>query len=151
MMPASAPSCWAQGLQPRRTTNMPFGFLLRVGFYGRDHRGSPILLPRAYPLPNTMPQPRRDGGIRLPASPAAAHAPRAAKQPRRERPSSRAAEQRDELAARHSITSSASSRNDSGIERPSALAVLRLTHSLNFVGWTTGRSAGFSPRRIRAT
>jgi hypothetical protein len=24
---------------------MPFGFLLRVGFYGRDHRGSLILLP----------------------------------------------------------------------------------------------------------
>src|SRR5262245_45644100 len=29
-------------------------FLLRVEFYGRDHRGSPILLPQAYPLPNTM-------------------------------------------------------------------------------------------------
>src|SRR4051812_36617618 len=24
---------------------MPFGFLLRVGFYGRDHMGSPLLLP----------------------------------------------------------------------------------------------------------
>src|SRR5262245_31893168 len=29
---------------------MPFGFLLRVGFYGRDHRGSPVLLPTSlYP------------------------------------------------------------------------------------------------------
>ena len=45
IMPASAPSCWAQGLQPRHTRNMPFGFLLRVGFYGRDHRGSAVLLP----------------------------------------------------------------------------------------------------------
>src|SRR5215470_4260669 len=46
---------------------------------------------------------------------------------RRERPCCRcAAEQRDELAASHSITSSARSRNDSGIVRPSTLAVLRL-------------------------
>src|SRR5262249_59949802 len=47
---------------------------------------------------------------------------------------SRAAEQRDELAARHSITSSARSRNDSGIVRPSALAVVRLMTRSNFVG-----------------
>src|SRR5262245_5755018 len=50
---------------------------------------------------------------------------------RRDRPASRrAAEQRDERAASdHSITSSARSRNDSGIARPSALAVLRLMTS----------------------
>ena len=41
----------------------------------------------------------------------------------------RAAEQRDELAALHSITSSASSRNESGIVSPSAFAVLRFTIS----------------------
>src|SRR5262249_18446321 len=51
---------------------------------------------------------------------------------RRERPrGSRAAEQRNELAALHlrdhSITSSASRRNGSGIVSPSAFAVLRLT------------------------
>jgi hypothetical protein len=43
---------------------------------------------------------------------------------RRERPRHHATEQRDEVAPLHSITLSASSRNDSGIERPSALAVL---------------------------
>src|SRR5262249_934248 len=48
---------------------------------------------------------------------------------RRERPGcDRTAEKRYELAPpHHSITSSARSRNDSGIWRPSALAVVRLT------------------------
>src|SRR5213076_73549 len=55
--------------------------------------------------------------------------------PCRERPCGRrAAEQRDELAAVHSITSSASASNLSGISRPSAFAVLTLTTSGNFVG-----------------
>src|SRR5262245_30586286 len=45
---------------------------------------------------------------------------------RRQRPCRRAAEQRDELAAFHSITSSASASSLSGTSRPSALAVLRL-------------------------
>src|SRR5215831_4511167 len=51
---------------------------------------------------------------------------------RRERPSRRrAAEQRDELAPFHSITSSARSRNDSGMVSPSALAMVRLMTSSN--------------------
>src|SRR5262249_12244477 len=46
---------------------------------------------------------------------------------RRERPrGSRAAEQPDELPPPHSITSSASSTNESGIVSPIALAALRL-------------------------
>src|SRR5262245_27533831 len=46
---------------------------------------------------------------------------------RRERPRRRcAAEQRDEFAALHSITSSARTRNVSGMVSPSALAVVRL-------------------------
>src|SRR5262249_6654205 len=45
---------------------------------------------------------------------------------RRERPRRRTAEQRDELATLHSITSSARSRNASGMVRRSALAVVRL-------------------------
>src|SRR5262249_2089248 len=54
---------------------------------------------------------------------------------RRDRPRSRTAEQRDEMAAAaHSITSSASASSLSGIWRPSALAVLRLMASSNFVG-----------------
>ena len=35
--------------------------------------------------------------------------------------------------------------------RPSALAVLRLMTSSNFVGCSTGRSAGFAPLRILST
>src|SRR5262249_12657603 len=71
----------------------------------------------------------------------------------RERPrGSRAAEQRDELAARtHSITSSAPPSRLSGTVRRSAVAVLRLITSSYLVGACTGRSAGFSPLRIRST
>src|ERR1700738_614855 len=47
----------------------------------------------------------------------------------------------------HSITSSARNRNDSGILRPSALAVVRLMMRSNLVGCSTGMSPGFAPRR----
>src|SRR5215468_3758971 len=68
--------------------------------------------------------------------------------PRRNRPSRRrAAEQRDELASLHSITSSARASSVGGTSRPSALAVLRLITNSYFVGAWTGRSAGFSPLR----
>src|SRR5262245_28514613 len=54
---------------------------------------------------------------------------------RHERPRGRrAAEKRDELAARHSITSSATASSLSGTVRPSALAVLRLMTKSNLVG-----------------
>ena len=46
---------------------------------------------------------------------------------------------------------SARSSTDGGIVRPRALAVLRLMTSSNFVGSSTGRSAGFAPLRIRST
>ena len=49
-------------------------------------------------------------------------------------PSRCAAEQRDELAARHSITSSARARTVAGRSRPSAFAVLRLTTSSYLFG-----------------
>jgi len=49
----------------------------------------------------------------------------------------------------HSITSSARSRIDCGTVRPSALAVLRLMTNSIFVICCTGRSAGFSPLRMR--
>jgi len=49
----------------------------------------------------------------------------------------------------YSITSSAMASTLDGIVRPSALAVLRLITSSNLVGCTTGRSAGFSPLRMR--
>src|SRR5262245_42889906 len=69
---------------------------------------------------------------------------------RRERPRHRrATAERDELAALHSITSAARASSLSGICRPSAFAVLRLMINGNFVACITGRSAGFSPLRIR--
>src|SRR5262249_19159786 len=70
---------------------------------------------------------------------------------RRERPRGRGTEERDELAAPHSINSSARSRTASGILSPSALAVVRLMTKSNLVGCSTGMSAGFAPRRILST
>src|SRR5262249_51458365 len=69
-----------------------------------------------------------------------------------QRPSRRrAAEQRDELAPRHSTTSSARASSISGTVSPSVFAVLRLIATSYFVGACTGRSAGFSPLRMRST
>src|SRR5262249_13995918 len=59
---------------------------------------------------------------------------------RHERPRRRAAEQRDELAPPHSITSSARSKKDSEIVKPSALAAVRLITSSNLVGCLTGNA-----------
>src|SRR5262249_25861116 len=71
--------------------------------------------------------------------------------PCRDRPSRRAADQRHEIASCHSITSSARASTVGGISRPSAFAVLRLITSSYLVGAWTGRSAGFSPLRMRST
>src|SRR5262245_19126854 len=69
---------------------------------------------------------------------------------RRNRPRGRnAADKRDERAALHSITSSASASSVGGMSKPSALAVTRLTTSSNLVGSATGMSAGFSPLRMQ--
>src|SRR5262249_26231007 len=68
----------------------------------------------------------------------------------RERPRPRrTAEQRYELAAFHSITSSARASSAGGTSRPSVLAVLRLMTIQNCVGNMIGSSAGFAPLRIR--
>src|SRR5262245_27156428 len=74
---------------------------------------------------------------------------------RRKGPRRRATDERDELAALHgrpfhSITSSARVSIVGGRSRPNALAALRLITSSNFVGCSTGRSAGFKPLRMRA-
>src|SRR5262249_12673825 len=71
--------------------------------------------------------------------------------PCREGPRHRAPEPCNELPPPHSITSSARASRFGGIVRPSALAVLRLITSSNLVGCCTGRSAGFSPLRMRPT
>src|SRR5262249_47427876 len=71
---------------------------------------------------------------------------------RRERPrGSAATEKRDERAPLHSITSSARASSVGGTVRPSALAVVRFTTKSNLVGCSTGRSAGFAPRRTLFT
>ena len=49
----------------------------------------------------------------------------------------------------YSITSLARSRKTSGIVRPSALAVFRLTTKSNLVGSVTGRSDGHAGGRLR--
>ena len=69
----------------------------------------------------------------------------------RERPCCRAAEQRDELASLHSITSSVRASSVAGMSRPSVFAVLRLTTSSYLVGACTGKSATLSPFRMRST
>jgi hypothetical protein len=51
----------------------------------------------------------------------------------------------------YSITSSARPRSAIGTVRPSALAVFRLMTNSTLVACWTGRSAGFSPFRIRPT
>src|SRR5436190_21655102 len=51
----------------------------------------------------------------------------------------------------HSITSSARARNVGDKSRPSALAVLRLTISSNFVGCSIGRSTVLAPFAILST
>src|SRR5262249_2019523 len=68
---------------------------------------------------------------------------------RRNRPRCRAAEQCDEVAAGHSISSSARPDSGSGTVMPSVLATLRLMKSSTFVTCCTGRSEGFSPFRMR--
>src|SRR6516164_4636039 len=51
----------------------------------------------------------------------------------------------------HSITSSARASKDWGTDKSSAFAVVRLIASWYLVGACTGRSAGFSPLRMRST
>src|SRR5262249_5793876 len=72
---------------------------------------------------------------------------------RRERPSDRTAEQRDELAAlhrcNHSITSSARASSVGGTSRPSIIAVAKLMTNSNLLACTIGKSAGFAPLSMR--
>src|SRR6516225_2193332 len=70
---------------------------------------------------------------------------------RYQRPCRRTASNRDELPPLHSITSSARASSEGGTVRPRAFAVLRFIASSYFVGACTGRSAGFSPFKIRFT
>src|ERR1700682_6289717 len=53
-----------------------------------------------------------------------------------------------QLGEPHSITSSAPESRTAGIDMLRALAVLRFMRRLNFVGCSTGKSAGLAPLRI---
>src|SRR5262249_13377380 len=61
------------------------------------------------------------------------------------------ADERDEVAAPHSITSSARASKGGGTSMPGDFAVLRLMTSSYLVGACTARSAGFPPFNIRLT
>src|SRR5262249_2952797 len=65
----------------------------------------------------------------------------------RQRPHRRRANERDEIAALHSSTSSAIASSPGGMVRPSAFAVCRLMTNSNLVDCITGRSAGLTPLR----
>src|SRR5262249_26388682 len=72
--------------------------------------------------------------------------------PRRQRPrDSSAAEQRDELAPLHSITSLAAETKSGESPSPRAWAVRRLMTKSNCEVALMGRSSGLAPRRIRST
>src|SRR5262249_29906980 len=90
--------------------------------------------------------------VRRPAVEKSDHRHRRLLRARRERPRRRrAAEQCDERASFHSISASARTKNVSGIVRPMALAVLRLTANSNFVGCSMGKSFGCQPCNILCT
>src|SRR5437868_6474442 len=55
------------------------------------------------------------------------------------------------LLAVHSMTSSARSKNDSWIIKPSTFAVIRFITRLNLVGCSTGKSPGLEPWKILFT
>src|SRR5262249_28272354 len=102
----------------RDVSHLDGGAHLRAKLQGRSYAG-----------------PRRTAGHMLPA--------------RRERPRDRrAAEQRDEVAPLHSITSSVNASSVGGTSRLIALAVLRLMMNSNLVGACTGRSPGSPPFKM---
>src|SRR5262249_48988234 len=70
---------------------------------------------------------------------------------RRKRPCCRAAEERYERAAFHSITSSARASSVGGISIPNMRAVCTLMTSSNLADCSTGKSAGLAPLRMRPT
>src|SRR5262245_40465384 len=77
--------------------------------------------------------------------------PRSLLRARRKRPCRRTTEQRYELAAFHSITSSARASTFGGISRPRIFAAVRLITSSNFVGNSSGTSPGLTPFKILST
>src|SRR5262249_41197850 len=134
-VPANVVSIRARpaGVDPHVTANTPARFLQTL--QKRAYSGLKIRIVGGYGQEHADP-PHRHGLLRT----------------RRERPRGRAAKKRDELApTHHSITSSAATSSLSGTVRPRAFAVFALIANSNFTVCWTGKSAGFSPLRIRPT
>src|SRR5262249_60515429 len=91
------------------------------------------------------------GTIKRSTADKADHQSRRLLRPRRERPRCRAAEKRDELAAFHSITSSARASRLSGTSRPSACAVFKFITSSYLFGARTASAVGLLPFRRAPT
>src|SRR5207245_787814 len=134
---------------PRRARRLRHGVLTA----GEKERGSPALVGVAGEL-EVVPLPDHAALDHADAQPRVEPFVEDVKD-RRQRPLQPGARERDEhepgAAVGYWITSSARDSSDCGIVRPSALAVLRLMTSSNFVGCSTGRSAGFAPLRILST
>src|SRR5262249_34253115 len=89
-------------------------------------------------------------GLGRPAADKPDHRHRRLLRARRQRPrGSRAADKRDEIAPRHSITSLALASKVAGTVMPSILAICALMTNSNLVDCTTGKSTGFAPLRMR--
>src|SRR5262249_6765529 len=137
---------------------------LTVNQFGRKHRQSIILAFRPaifdldvlafdisclfQSLAERTQADRVSGQVRRCAAEEPDHRHRRLLRARRERPRGSAAEQRDELAARHSITSSARVRSMGGTARPMAFAAFKLITSSSCVGNSIGSSAGVAPLKI---
>ena len=150
VLPVAAITATSPANQIGRQCRQPIDLILRPAVYDRQVLALDIagLLQALAKCAQTVRDRVRRCGVEEPD-----HRHRRLLRARRERPRSRrAAEKRDELAPlHHSITSSARSRNGSGMFRPSALAVVRLMTSSNLVGCSTGMSAGFVPCKILST
>jgi hypothetical protein len=134
-------SCW-------RTPSPRFFWLSASCLYGCPHRAllaAPTFLPRAglCPPPSTRLSEFKPTARRAETGPVPRRDIAATDGPSTQKP--------DELAAVHSITSSARASSSSGTVRPSILAVRWLMTSTSLVGACTGRSAGFSSLRMRST
>src|SRR5262249_4428282 len=126
---------------PRRITATPSDFKLHIAIFGPAQ-----LMQQLYEHRETSLLGCRFGRTHEHADPS--H-PVGLLRARRERPRRRPADERDERAALHSITSSAATSSLSGTVSPSVRAVWLLMTSSNFEDCRTGRSPDFAPLRTR--
>jgi hypothetical protein len=143
-----------QGISPIADAGVPHALSNRCAYWRHSCVASLQLTPLLCPVPAQrvlkpiVDRPHRASTTSAIPSTAAAKADTS-----RSRGSSRANRRhghRSKLRS-YSITSSARASSMAGISRPIALAALRLITVANLVGACTGKSAGFSPFRMRST